>query len=200
MKISVWGLLGPRWNPHNSEIGLYIQKGQTKRAAPCLKIYPNFRGYGRQITYEPWHSGMSRIRHHIPDENWPTCQNQLILFHISYLQLSSLSQFVPIPHGWLWILKILPGSLFHAKFFARPSPPSPSLGFCTAGSCLEYPLHMPNLSDLSLSAEGLPWPPCPLVLPSLTLVFLQNIHYSLHRIICLISCLVWVGLVLSVSP
>lgn len=151
MKISVWGLLGPRWNPHNSEIGLYIQKGQTKRAAPCLKIYPNFRGYGRQITYEPWHSGMSRIRHHIPDENWPTCQNQLILFHISYLQLSSLSQFVPIPHGWLWILKILPGSLFHAKFFARPSPPSPSLGFCTAGSCLEYPLHMPNLSDLSLS-------------------------------------------------
>lgn len=110
-------------------------------------MYPNFRDYGHQITYEPWRSGMSRIRHHIPDENWPTCQNQLILFHISYLQLSSLSQFVPIPHGWLWIPKILPGSLFHAEFFAQPSPPPPSLGFCTAGSCLECPLHMPNLSD-----------------------------------------------------
>lgn len=130
---------------------------------------------------------MSRIRHNTPGENWLACQS------ISYQSLSDLffMSICTILNGWLWIPEILPGSLFYTKFF-------PTLGLVRSWFLNALSICLTSLI-LGLSWRSsltmLPKAGCPLVSPSLPLVFLQDIHYSLRWFICLTSCLVWFGLV-----
>lgn len=163
-----------------------------KSTGPCLKIFSNFRSNGRQITHEPWHSDMSRIQHNTPRENWPTCQSQLISFRISYSQLQFLCQFVPIPNGQLWIPKILPGSLFHNKFF-------PTLGLSHSCFLPECPFQLPDFSafrsQLKASPTTLHQVGCSLVSPSLTLVSFRT--FITACIYLFVWFLIWFGLVLS---